>query len=150
MSAIPRTFSLRALGRYALAARRRREPREPVVRDGDGGSDGSSLANMPESAAGLPRRCRACTIREKGAPGASRRRLFPKRVSSRAHPPAASQATQPAKLDAIAMASYDRTIFDFDLFGGHHPSRSSECSLVTCWVTCAIGSMRTQTRLLER
>ncbi|KAH8985327.1 hypothetical protein EDB86DRAFT_3083726 [Lactarius hatsudake] len=57
-------------------------------------------------------------------------------TAARGHPPAASQATQPANLNAISMASYDRTIFDFD-------------QLHAGW-TCATGSLRMQTRLGER
>ncbi|KAH8989756.1 hypothetical protein EDB92DRAFT_1947236 [Lactarius akahatsu] len=59
-------------------------------------------------------------------------------TAARAHPPAASQATRPAKLDAIAMASYDRTIFDFDpLF---------KTDVV---ITLRSPPIRTQTRLRE-
>ncbi|KAH9174502.1 hypothetical protein EDB89DRAFT_2228008 [Lactarius sanguifluus] len=90
----------------------------------------SKLARTPESAAGLLRRkapleCLVDIVSKTG-------QLYVLRLSlrftywrtshlhaetttaARGHPPAVSQATQYAKLNAISVASYDRTIFDFD------------------------------------
>ncbi|KAH9009763.1 hypothetical protein EDB83DRAFT_2322665 [Lactarius deliciosus] len=97
MNAIPRTFFT---ARTRMTCPRcMQAQREPVVKDRDGGSDG---------AAGLLRRkapleCLVDVVSKAETT-----------TAARGHPPAASQATQPAKLNAISMASYDRTIFDFD------------------------------------